>query len=244
MSHQSRNPIHPLHVLAYRCAVYSVQIPPGEFDLRINQVSKELQAIMKHHQADTAAYLTAFNPYSSTVTTEQNIDAQCALEAELKELGLSTYGGAGKDPSGHWPAEKSVLVLGIPLAEADRMATRYRQNGFVWCGSSVALCTLRLMGPLLIPSAEELAAWRGELTDDERDPVSNLNAKEQAILMTVTDTERRHWIFPDGWDLNQAWPEVRPDGSTMGIGTELDRQFKLIAAGLVPVVTEYVLAES
>jgi hypothetical protein len=59
--------------------------------------------------------------------------------------------------------------------------------------------------------------------------------KEQALLMSVPRIEQLHWLNPNGWDLNQAWPLACPDGSAMGIGTEMDRMFKLIAAGIQKV---------
>lgn len=239
MNVPNRNSIHPALVRAYRLTEYIVNTPLGEFSLRVNRVSDELQSLMKQHDAVTAAFITAYNPYSQPVTTEQNKLAQQDLAAEVKQFGLVTYSGEGKDPSGQWPAEESVLVLGISLAQIEVLARHYGQNGFLWFGSSVALCTLRLMGPLLVPNSEDLATWRARLPDDEREPISNLSSREQAALMTVADMERRHWAFPDKWNLNQAWPYTRPDGSTMGTGTELDRQFKLVAAGLTPIFSEY-----
>jgi hypothetical protein len=67
-----------------------------------------------------------------------------------------------------------------------------------------------------------------------------LSPRDQADLMTVSDAERRHWLFPSTWRLDQPWPYARPDGSAMGIGTELDRNFKLIAAGMTATFSEYI----
>lgn len=242
MSLEKRNPIHPALVRAYRLTEYTVNTPVGKISLRVNWISDEFQSLMQQLKATTAAFITAYNPLSQPATKEQNKSAQQSLKSDINQLGLATYPGEGRDPSGEWSAEESALVLDIPLPQAEALAGRYRQNGFVWFGSADALCTLRLMGPLLVPNSDDLAVWRAQLPDDERGPVSNLNAREQAALMTVTDTERKHWIFPDGWSLNQSWPYTRPDGSTMGTGTELDRQFKLIAAGLVPVFMAYEVA--
>ena len=49
--------------------------------------------------------------------------------------------------------------------------------------------------------------------------------------MSTSIKEQLHWLDIDSWDLNRPWPLAKPDGSAMGIGTELDRMFKLIAAG-------------
>ena len=53
--------------------------------------------------------------------------------------------------------------------------------------------------------------------------------------MTVSEGEQAHWLSPTDWDLNKPWPLAKPDGSSMGIGTELDRIFKIIAAGQVAI---------
>ena len=54
--------------------------------------------------------------------------------------------------------------------------------------------------------------------------------------MSVTNSEQKHWLDTDSWDLNKVWPLAKPDGSAMGIGTELDRVFKLIAAGQSQII--------
>jgi hypothetical protein len=50
--------------------------------------------------------------------------------------------------------------------------------------------------------------------------------------LTLSEKELNHWLKPSEWDLNQVWPLSKTDGSVMGVGTELDRMFKLIANGL------------
>jgi hypothetical protein len=51
-------------------------------------------------------------------------------------------------------------------------------------------------------------------------------------LMTISETEMEHWLFPQYWDLNQPWPLATPDGTAISAGTEMDRMFKLRASGL------------
>ncbi len=53
--------------------------------------------------------------------------------------------------------------------------------------------------------------------------------------MSTPALEQAHWLAPEQWDLNKIWPLARPDGTAMGIGTEMDRMFKLIAAGIQKV---------
>ena len=56
------------------------------------------------------------------------------LEAELKAAGLPFLRGEGVDPSGSWPGEPSVLVLGISAEEAVRLGRAYGQNAIVVAG--------------------------------------------------------------------------------------------------------------
>lgn len=50
--------------------------------------------------------------------------------------------------------------------------------------------------------------------------------------MSAPDSELTHWLDASSWDLTAPWPLSKPDGSAMGIGTELDRVFRLISAGI------------
>ncbi len=54
------------------------------------------------------------------------------METELRADGLLLIAGVGVDPTGEWPAEASVLVLGITLERAIGVGHRYGQNAIVW----------------------------------------------------------------------------------------------------------------
>ena len=50
------------------------------------------------------------------------------LAKELKALELPVIEGAGADPTGDWPEEKSVFVLGVDLDAAEALGRRYQQK--------------------------------------------------------------------------------------------------------------------
>ena len=236
--------VHPSLVLAYRQAIYGV-LPPGQprIEIRINSISHELAKLMKERGVGTAALLTAFNPRSKIASNEQNQCAQALLLADLGEAKEGTaIPGEGSDPEGKWPSEHSVLALGIPIQKAHELAKRYEQNGFVWVSTSDALCTLRLNYPLMVPSDAELFAWRATMAPNLGSAAAALSVQEQAALMTVPSSELAHWLLPQDRDLTQSWPLTRPDGSAMGSGSEFDRLFRLISAGLSTTFGEYVSA--
>lgn len=231
--------IHPELVRAYRMTDYVVFRDAGSFVLNVGRVSDELARTMTRSEVSTAAFLTASNPASQQGDPSRWSEAQARLEADLSGLGLKWMNGEGRDPAGGWLSEPSMLVLGIALPDAERLARRYGQNGFLWIGSGIGLPALKLMHPLLVPGQQELSQWRNSLPADEARAAESLPRREQAALMSVPKSEVRHWLFPELWDITLPWPLARPDGSAMGIGTDLDRMFKLIAAGIFPTFADY-----
>ena len=95
--------------------------------------------------------------------------------------------------------------------------------------------SLRLRFAISEPKQDEVQDWIETLPVPLQGNAQARTIKEQALLMSVPRTEQLHWLNPHGWDLNQVWPLACPDGSAMGIGTEMDRMFKLIAAGIQKV---------
>lgn len=206
--------IHPNELLRCRQATYRITGEGIDLNFAINLPSPSLANLMKESGVTNAAYFLS-SPKSDDFSSLKIID------------GTSSLHGVG------------ALVLGISFAQARTVAESSDQRVLVWISSTDAFPSLQLLAPLLVPSPAELGQWGNSLPREEAIAASILPAKEQALLMTVPDSERRHWLLPSEWDLNKPWPLARPDGSTMNIGTELDRMFKLIAAGLGPVVTDY-----
>ena len=105
------------------------------FVLNVGRASPELALRFKLDRADSAAFLTAWNPCGERASDTENRAAQQKLLAGIKALGLPCLDGEGRDPAGRWPAESSFLVLGISLEAAKTLAEQFHQNGFVYAGS-------------------------------------------------------------------------------------------------------------
>lgn len=107
----------------------------GETELIFNagRTSPALDVAMVWRDSDRAAFLTAYNPFSKDVGEEANRKAQSALLSDLDCMGLDWIVGEGRDPSGEWPGEPSVLVLGIARQQALELGHAYQQNALVWC---------------------------------------------------------------------------------------------------------------
>ncbi len=227
--------IHPTLIRSYREAKYVIE---GSKDivLKIGQANQDLRSILLDKKATTASFITAFNPYSEILNDRENIEAQESLCADIKSLGCFMLNGYGQDEAEEWPREKSVLSLGITESEAEALADKYGQNGFVWIGTLDAFPALRLRHSIQLPINGDVIDWLLNLSPNLRRAAEELSPLDQAWLISASEVDQAHWLDPDSWDLNKPWPLAKPNGSTMGIGTELDRVFKLIAAGQSSIV--------
>lgn len=118
---------------AYLAAEYRIR---GECPvvLRIGRRNASLATLYAKFVVDSAAFVTAWNPYSEPKTKPENTAAQDRLIAKLDRRALMHLPGEGADPRGQWPPEESRLVLGIDLAAAAKLGKQFDQNGIVWAG--------------------------------------------------------------------------------------------------------------
>lgn len=235
MSSLNQRTVSPQLLRAYREALYSVTHADSLIELRIGQVNAALAQLLKAHQVSTAAVLTAYNPFSESTNQTKNATAQQELLQTLAQQGITRLSALGSDPSGAWEPEPSVLALGISLQHAEALADRYGQNAFVWVNNADAFVSLRLRYSIGVANADEVATWIKSLPKALQQRASMLPTAEQSLVMSTLAVEQAHWLAPEQWDLNKPWPLARPDGTAMGIGTELDRMFQLIAAGIQKV---------
>jgi Protein of unknown function (DUF3293) len=232
MSELETRTISPNLIKAYREAVYVVDIGEQEIALQVNQRSSRLANLMKDWEVTTAAFLTAFNPYSQVMDPAENEARQKRMWADAKPMCPKIFPGIGRDIKDQWPHELSMLTLGISLQDAQALADRYEQNAFLWISNEQGFVSLKLRHPIAEPTEQELYDWIQSLSQAHMLAVlrgSNLDLK---WLMTISELEMEHWLFPQYWDLNRPWPIATPDGTPIALGTEMDRMFKLAASGL------------
>ncbi len=116
----------------YRVHQDSPDVPP--LTLRVSQASAGLAALHRSHSVDCSAFLTAYNPFAKKVDEEVNLKRQEDLKQELSSRSLIFLSGEGQHPANGWPAEPSVLVLGLSLEAAKAMGRKYEQAAIVWSG--------------------------------------------------------------------------------------------------------------
>jgi hypothetical protein len=119
---------------AYSATEYKVNLDPP-FALSVGIASPGLKDLYSARRADSAAFITAYNPFSHQLSEQENALRQESLKAELIKRGLHFIPGVGEHPSGDWPGEPSFLVLGIALEAAKSLGRQFEQNAIVWCDS-------------------------------------------------------------------------------------------------------------
>ena len=102
--------------------------------LRMGIASASLGECLREFHAHSAAHITACNPHSQRLDTASNAERMARLETELNLRGLRFLRGRAVDPHGIWPAEDSLLVMGLSLESAKTLARHYEQNALIWCG--------------------------------------------------------------------------------------------------------------
>jgi hypothetical protein len=117
---RSRNELE----VAYGATDYRVEdAPSGPFVIRIGQVCADVN--------EEWAFVTACNPRSERLSDEKNSRRMAELEAVVQVGGWTYYHGQGIGSDGRWPAEPSLLVVGISEADAIALGKRFGQNAVV-----------------------------------------------------------------------------------------------------------------
>jgi hypothetical protein len=80
----------------------------------------------------TWALITASNPYSQPLSKLENQQRYHQLIEHLQELQLPWLEALGKDRTGIWTPEQSLLILGIERSQAIAIGRKFAQNAIVF----------------------------------------------------------------------------------------------------------------
>lgn len=118
---------------AYRAAIYVVSAATDwpEVVIRCGEQSVEVDHLLARHGLDDWAFITAWNPRSRLLPAAENEARMARLRVTLRDRGHPWLPGWGGDREGEWPAEPSLLVLGIPEAEAVALAAAFDQHAIL-----------------------------------------------------------------------------------------------------------------
>lgn len=120
---------------AYKVTHFEVLSDP-KFILKIDEYCEGLSNLFQNTGYETACFITAYNPASVELTSDQNQLTQSQLHSDLTQIKTVILDGIGNDPKGLWEGEPSFLVLGISINDAKKLGIKYKQNAFVWCGEN------------------------------------------------------------------------------------------------------------
>lgn len=134
---------------AYASTTFIARVADRRLSIKIGQHLPALDDILEEHGAEAWAFITAWNPASETLAPTDNDERQRRLTRDLRRLGVAIYPGRGESADGRWPAEESVLAIGLGEGEAIRVGREYGQNAVV-IGSSGSCARLAWCIPRLI----------------------------------------------------------------------------------------------
>ena len=144
MSIPNHRSISPNLIKAYRQAIYVVHLGDREIALQVNQASLPLAKLMEEWEVTTAAFLTAFNPYSQVLDPAENEARQKQMWVDALSMCPKIFPGIGRDKNDQWPHELSMLALGIGLQDAQALADQYEQNAYLWISNEQGFVSLKL----------------------------------------------------------------------------------------------------
>lgn len=125
--------LEPHLISAYEATNFHVKANPT-FILNVGKVNQDLKMLYKKHSVSSAAFITAWNPFSQSLSYEENLVRNDQLKNEIIIRSLRFLDGFGQDPLGQWDGEDSFLVLGISLEASKKLGIQYEQNAIVWSG--------------------------------------------------------------------------------------------------------------
>src|SRR5262249_5223727 len=99
---------------------------------KVGEPNGHLDALLEAHRATCAAFVSAANPHGLRRRLVENVIAFHSLKNALKKSQYIFFEGEGRDPTGEWRPEGSVLVLDIARADAAALGHRYEQNAIVF----------------------------------------------------------------------------------------------------------------
>jgi len=123
----------------YFQAHYQVSYQGRSITFRVEEQNAELAQLLREQKANSALFVTAFNPYSQRLSDDENFTRNQMLELKLRHLNkryFSGYGTGGENAADNrqhkWPKELSHLVLDIEKEEAQRWLHEFAQNAAVF----------------------------------------------------------------------------------------------------------------
>jgi hypothetical protein len=119
----------------YLDTIYSVLINEQQYNIKITEdVPSAIKEILELAKEKTAVILTAWNPKSKLLSSQENKERNKKLDLTLRNNDYPVFKALGKGDN-LWPAEESFFIIGIKKEDAEQLAVEFGQNAFVWIDS-------------------------------------------------------------------------------------------------------------
>jgi len=89
----------------------------------------EISKRIKYAYATTWAYITAYNPYSKSLSKDESFKRHEQLKQKVN--GYTFFEGAGVGEDTNWEPETSLLVIGILKKESIEIGKYFEQNAIL-----------------------------------------------------------------------------------------------------------------
>lgn len=99
--------------------------------IEIGKSCREIPSLLGKREPGYPVLVSACNPFSKQLPPHENAHRHDALLRLLSELGHESLPAEGRDPTGRWAAERSVLVLAGSAELADQLMVQFMQNAVV-----------------------------------------------------------------------------------------------------------------
>jgi hypothetical protein len=116
---------------AYRRTTYVAHTGNGDIKINPGRRSAALDGLLNERRLREWAYLTAYNPASRRLAEEENVRRQQELVDAVRDRGLTFLDGEGIGEDAQWPAEPSILILGIESEDARALGRQFGQLAIV-----------------------------------------------------------------------------------------------------------------
>jgi hypothetical protein len=99
--------------------------------LTIGAPTPDVDQLLSQNHASRYAYLTAYNPQSTTLSADENAQRHEHLCLELDQRGFTYLTGKAIPDAGEWEPETCVFAFDMPRATVLELCQAYAQDGAV-----------------------------------------------------------------------------------------------------------------
>jgi len=111
---------------------YTIDLPDGYYlTLTIGAPSPEMDSLLSQNHATHYAYLTAYNPQSTTLSADENLLRHEQLCKEITQRGFTYLTGKAIPDTGEWDPETCVFAFDMPRVTVLELCQEYAQDGAV-----------------------------------------------------------------------------------------------------------------